>query len=223
MQHFPVRRATSTRQRHPPALPALRRRRRWARGRDAWSSSRASPARPLPGASSASGLAADFDTYVLDVRGRGLSSSSSDTLDYSLDASAGGRRSPSPRRWALRDYAIGRPFDGRPHRHPRRAPVPRPGSTRLVLVDPPVSGPGRRAYPAQPAVVRRLDPPDAAHGTGVEAHARPSARPGPRRSCGCAPSGCTPATSARSLASLRGLPPRTTSTPTCRTSRCRPC
>lgn len=87
-----------------------------------------------------------FDTYVLDVRGRGLSEAS-DALDYSLDAQAADvvafAKALGIERYALVGHSMGA-------RIAIRAARSRPaGLTRLVLVDPPVSGPGRRAYPAQ--------------------------------------------------------------------------
>jgi N-formylmaleamate deformylase len=87
-----------------------------------------------------------FDTYVLDVRGRGLSEAS-DSLDYSLDAQAADVIAFA-QALGLRRYAIvGHSMGGRIGvRAARQQPT---GLTRLVMVDPPVSGPGRRAYPAQ--------------------------------------------------------------------------
>jgi len=87
-----------------------------------------------------------FDTYVLDVRGRGLSEAS-DALDYSLDAQAADvvafAKALGIERYALVGHSMGA-------RIAIRAARSRPaGLSRLVLVDPPVSGPGRRAYPAQ--------------------------------------------------------------------------
>ncbi len=87
-----------------------------------------------------------FDTYVLDVRGRGLSEAG-DTLDYSLDAQAADviafAQALGLRRYAIVGHSMGGRIGVRAARqHPA-------GLTRLVMVDPPVSGPGRRAYPAQ--------------------------------------------------------------------------
>ena len=87
-----------------------------------------------------------FDTYVLDVRGRGLSEAS-DTLDYGLDAMAADVAAFAEA-LGLIDYAlVGHSMGARIG---LRA-VSRHGATpaRLVMVDPPVSGPGRRPYPAQ--------------------------------------------------------------------------
>jgi N-formylmaleamate deformylase len=87
-----------------------------------------------------------FDTYVLDVRGRGLSEAS-DALDYGLDALAADVNA-SAEALGLEDYAlVGHSMGGRIG---IRAARQRPrGLGRLVLIDPPVSGPGRRAYPAK--------------------------------------------------------------------------
>ncbi|AEI79732.1 hydrolase or acyltransferase alpha/beta hydrolase superfamily [Cupriavidus necator N-1] len=89
---------------------------------------------------------ASFDTYVLDVRGRGLSSAEAG-LDYSLDAQARDvvafAEALGLRRYSVVGHSMGA-------RIGVRAAAGRPGGlARLVLVDPPVSGPGRRAYPAQ--------------------------------------------------------------------------
>jgi len=91
-------------------------------------------------------LARHFDVYVLDVRGRGLSESS-DALDYGLDACAADVVAFGEA-LGLRDYAlVGHSMGARiAIRAARQAPA---GLGCMVLVDPPVSGPGRRAYPAQ--------------------------------------------------------------------------
>ena len=91
-------------------------------------------------------LGAHFDTYVLDVRGRGLSSAG-DTLDYSLDAQAADVIAFAQSRGRARDQNDGPSMGGR-RGHPAARARPA-GLTRLVMVDPPVSGPGRRPYPAQ--------------------------------------------------------------------------
>lgn len=88
----------------------------------------------------------NFDTYVLDVRGRGLSEAS-DTLDYSLDAQAADvvafAETLGLQRYALVGHSMG-------GRIALRAACSHPkGLTRMVLADPPVSGPGRRAYPSK--------------------------------------------------------------------------
>jgi len=87
-----------------------------------------------------------FDTYVLDVRGRGLSSAG-DTLDYSLDAQAADVIAFAQALGLARYQIVGHSMSGRIGiRAARSSPA---GLTRLVMVDPPVSGPGRRPYPAQ--------------------------------------------------------------------------
>ncbi len=90
-------------------------------------------------------LGQQFDTYVLDVRGRGLSQSGPG-LDYSLDAQAADVIAFALA-LGLSNYALlGHSMGGRiAVRAARSAPE---GLARLVIVDPPVSGPGRRAYPA---------------------------------------------------------------------------
>jgi N-formylmaleamate deformylase len=91
-------------------------------------------------------LAERYDVYVIDVRGRGLSSTGPD-LDYGLDAMAAdvvGLHRPSGfpgRRCSVIPWA-------RALRSARRFPHRRSFS-RLALIDPPVSGPGRRAYPSK--------------------------------------------------------------------------
>lgn len=87
-----------------------------------------------------------FDTYILDVRGRGLSEASA-TLDYSLDAQADDVLAFAAA-LGLTDYAlVGHSMGGR---IAFRAARTRPAAlARVVAVDPPVSGPGRRPYPAK--------------------------------------------------------------------------
>ena len=87
-----------------------------------------------------------FDTYVLDVRGRGLSEAS-DTLDYSLDAQAADLNAFVGALGLQRYAFVGHSMGGRISI--RAASKQPPGLTRVVAVDPPVSGPGRRAYPAK--------------------------------------------------------------------------
>lgn len=91
-------------------------------------------------------LGQQFDTYVLDVRGRGLSEAS-DELDYSLDAQAADviefAKALGLSKYSIVGHSMGA-------RIAIRAASSGPaGLTRLVLVDPPVSGPGRRAYPSK--------------------------------------------------------------------------
>lgn len=87
-----------------------------------------------------------FDTYVLDIRGRGLSEAS-DTLDYSLDAQAADAlafaKALGLQRYAFVGHSMGARIAIRAARNADAA------LTRVVAVDPPVSGPGRRPYPAQ--------------------------------------------------------------------------
>lgn len=87
-----------------------------------------------------------FDTYILDVRGRGLSSASAQ-LDYSLDAQADDviafAAALGLQRYALVGHSMGGRIGIR-----AAAQQPR-GLHSLVMIDPPVSGPGRRAYPAK--------------------------------------------------------------------------
>lgn len=89
---------------------------------------------------------ARFDTYVQDVRGRGLSQAGDD-LDYGLDAQADDVAGLI-RALGLNDVTVlGHSMGGRiairmARRHPD-LPL-----ARLILADPPVSGPGRRPYPA---------------------------------------------------------------------------
>lgn len=87
-----------------------------------------------------------FDTYVLDVRGRGLSSSGPG-LDYDLDAMADDLSAFLIALNLSKAIVIGHSMGARIG---VRAAV-RDGSNigRLILVDPPVSGPGRRAYPSK--------------------------------------------------------------------------
>ncbi|WP_407174763.1 alpha/beta fold hydrolase [Bradyrhizobium sp. STM 3562] len=87
-----------------------------------------------------------FETYILDIRGRGLSQSGA-LLDYSLDAQAadlvGLAAALGLERYSVVGHSMGA-------RISIRAASARPaGLARLALVDPPVSGPGRRAYPAK--------------------------------------------------------------------------
>lgn len=91
-------------------------------------------------------LGQQFDTYVLDIRGRGLSQSE-DALDYSLDAQASDLLAFTAT-LGLSHYAyLGHSMGGRiAIRAASQQPV---GLTKVVAVDPPVSGPGRRPYPAQ--------------------------------------------------------------------------
>jgi len=86
-----------------------------------------------------------FDVYVLDVRGRGLSEAG-DHLDYGLNACAQDIVA-FVKQHGLKDYVIvGHSMGARiAIRAARGEPA---GLARIVLVDPPVSGPDRRAYPS---------------------------------------------------------------------------
>ncbi|MGV8919740.1 MAG: alpha/beta fold hydrolase [Pseudomonas sp.] len=91
-------------------------------------------------------LGAHFDTYVLDARGRGLSSSGPD-LDYGTDACAEDiaafAKAMDINAYHLMGHSMGARFAA-------RSVVLQPqGVKRLVLIDPPVSGPGRREYPSK--------------------------------------------------------------------------
>ncbi|WP_238192563.1 alpha/beta fold hydrolase [Methylobacterium frigidaeris] len=87
-------------------------------------------------------LSAAFDVHVLDVRGRGLSQAGD--LDYSLDAMADDAIALAA--GLGRPIVLGHSMGARTAiRAARRAPDAASG---LILVDPPVSGPGRRAYPS---------------------------------------------------------------------------
>ena len=89
---------------------------------------------------------AAFDTYVIDVRGRGLSEAS-DALDYSLDAQAADVLALAAAlkldRYALVGHSMGARIAARAALRATAA------LESVVLVDPPVSGPGRRAYPGK--------------------------------------------------------------------------
>jgi N-formylmaleamate deformylase len=86
-----------------------------------------------------------FDVYVLDVRGRGLSEAG-DHLDYGLDSCAHDVAAFAGQ-LGLKDYTIVGHSMGA--RIAIRAARSKPAElARIVLVDPPVSGPGRRAYPS---------------------------------------------------------------------------
>lgn len=87
----------------------------------------------------------EFDTYILDVRGRGLSQAGPD-LDYGVRTQAQDVIAFA-QALGLRNYnLVGHSMGARIGIHAAAARAP--GLVRLVAVDPPVSGPGRRAYPA---------------------------------------------------------------------------
>ncbi|OUI88313.1 alpha/beta hydrolase [Acetobacter sp. DmW_043] len=91
-------------------------------------------------------LAAEYDVYILDVRGRGLSSTGPD-LNYDLDSYADDALAFIAA-LGLKDVTLMGHSMGA--RIAIRAARKEPSELKqLVLVDPPVSGPGRRAYPAK--------------------------------------------------------------------------
>jgi N-formylmaleamate deformylase len=91
-------------------------------------------------------LGSRFDTYILDVRGRGLSSAS-DTLDYSLEAQADDIAEFVKARNLSAFSLVGHSMGARIAA--RAAARIESGLKSVVLVDPPASGPGRRPYPSQ--------------------------------------------------------------------------
>lgn len=91
-------------------------------------------------------MARHYDVYVLDVRGRGLSEAEPGA-DYSLDVCAADLNAFT-RTLGLKDYyLVGHSMGARiAIRATRHQPA---GVKKMVWVDPPVSGPGRREYPAR--------------------------------------------------------------------------
>ena len=120
-------------------------------------------------------LGRTFDTYVLDVRGRGLSESGPD-LDYGLDACAADLCAFAEALGLKRYVVVGHSMGARiAIRAARAAPAE---MARIVLADPPVSGPGRRAYPSPlPAVLELLRA--ARRGEADAALRRPGVAPWP--------------------------------------------
>lgn len=91
-------------------------------------------------------LGEHFDTYVLDVRGRGLSSTGPE-LDYSAETCAHDISAFAKAMKLDRYHLVGHSMGAR---FAVRSAVLHPaGVERLVLIDPPVSGPGRREYPSK--------------------------------------------------------------------------
>jgi N-formylmaleamate deformylase len=93
----------------------------------------------------AEALSARFDVYVLDVRGRGLSESGPH-LAYDLDSYAADAAGIIAELGLKDCIVLGHSMGARialrqAHNNPA-------GIGRLILVDPPVSGPDRRSYPA---------------------------------------------------------------------------
>jgi len=87
-------------------------------------------------------LAQSFDVHVLDVRGRGLSEGGD--LDYSLDAMADDALAIA----AQMDTPIVLGHSMGARTAIRAAAKQADAFAGLILVDPPVSGPGRRVYPS---------------------------------------------------------------------------
>jgi N-formylmaleamate deformylase len=90
------------------------------------------------------GFGRSFDTYVIDVRGRGLSSSGAQ-LDYSLDTYA---KDVSAFAQALKlapYLLVGHSMGGR---IAIRATRDDAQVKKVVIIDPPLSGPGRPPYPS---------------------------------------------------------------------------
>jgi N-formylmaleamate deformylase len=107
----------------------------------------------------------EFDTYIVDIRGRGLSEASS-SLDYSLDAQAADLIALASALGLSKYSVVGHSMGARIAI--RAARIKPAGLARIVLVDPPVSGPGRRAYPSKlPWYVDSIDL--AAKGCDLEA------------------------------------------------------
>lgn len=93
-------------------------------------------------------LAARYDVHVLDVRGRGISQGGA--LDYRLDAMADDLLALTP---AVADgpvSVLGHSMGARVAIRAARRAADRDATpfARLLLVAPPVSGPGRRPYPS---------------------------------------------------------------------------
>jgi N-formylmaleamate deformylase len=91
-------------------------------------------------------LGRTHDTYVIDVRGRGLSSAG-DALDYSIDAQADDIAAFVDALQLERVSLVGHSMGAR---IAARAALRNIGALQsVVLIDPPMSGPGRRAYPGK--------------------------------------------------------------------------
>lgn len=116
-------------------------------------------------------LGKGYDTYVVDVRGRGLSETGDD-LDYGLDAYAADVNGLAAKLGFDKYILLGHSMGARIGVRTARLYGDR--LERVVLVDPPVSGPGRRPYPVQLANVlamletaKRGDLWEATKGTGT--------------------------------------------------------
>ncbi len=90
-------------------------------------------------------LGKNFDTYILDVRGRGLSESGPH-LDYGLDACAADLIAFVDIIGLSQPVVLGHSMGARIAIRAAAKAGARLG--RIVLADPPVSGPGRRRYPS---------------------------------------------------------------------------
>ncbi|MDH0745335.1 alpha/beta hydrolase [Pseudomonas sp. GD03842] len=91
-------------------------------------------------------LGEQFDTYVLDARGRGLSSTGPD-LDYSVDTCADDISAFAEAMGIASYHLVGHSMGAR---FAVRTSVRNAKCLKsLVLIDPPVSGPGRREYPSK--------------------------------------------------------------------------
>ncbi|AHI24984.1 esterase/lipase [Komagataeibacter xylinus E25] len=112
-------------------------------------------------------LARTHDVYVLDIRGRGLSQGGDD-LAYDLDAYAGDVRGFIDALGLKDCVVLGHSMGARIAIRLGRQDAS--GIAALVLVDPPVSGPGPQALPIQPAMVCRFHPP-CAQGHGCRSDA----------------------------------------------------
>jgi N-formylmaleamate deformylase len=89
-------------------------------------------------------LGRSFDVYVMDVRGRGLSEAG-DSLDYRLDACAADITTFAQALRLRNPILVGHSMGARIGI--RAARLDSGVFGRLVLIDPPVTGPGRRPYP----------------------------------------------------------------------------
>jgi len=90
-------------------------------------------------------LSEHYNVHVLDVRGRGLTQAGA--LDYSLEAMADDIIALVDEGHFTKPIVLGHSMGARTA---IRAEAKSPGSfAGLLLIDPPVSGPGRRVYPSQ--------------------------------------------------------------------------
>lgn len=89
-------------------------------------------------------LAQSHDVYVLDVRGRGLSEAGPH-LDYGLNTCAADVPAFAAALGLETPIALGHSMGAR---HIIRAVARGAHFSRILLIDPPMSGPGRRPYPA---------------------------------------------------------------------------